>query len=119
MAEVTSTFQKGPAYRYIRDADRLPTYDDMGDKPTASIKLFDPTGSWTWYIAAYDPEDGNAYGLVDGHEVEVGSFHMPELVEYRGRFGLPLERDLHWTPEPLDALTSTLIQQRRKRAIGQ
>jgi len=94
-----STFQKRPAYRYIRESDHLPV--EAPENPTALVKLFDPTGSWTWYIAAYDPETRNAWGLVDGFEKEYGSIYMPELVEHRGRFGLPLERDLWWKPKPL------------------
>ncbi|KKK73646.1 hypothetical protein LCGC14_2891760 [marine sediment metagenome] len=50
-----STFQKRPAYRYIRESDKLPSLEPE-EEPIARIKLFDPTGSWTWYIAAYDPE---------------------------------------------------------------
>ena len=94
-----STFQKRPCYRYIRKADSLPP---IGSEATeARIKLFDPTGSWTWYISEYDPETHEAFGLVDGFERELGYFSMNELVAIRGKFGLPLERDLHWKPRSL------------------
>lgn len=96
-----STFQKRPCYRYIRQSDKLPTYEELAGDPIAHVKLFDPTGSWTWYIASYDPETRIAWGLVDGFEKELGDFSMEELVTIRGRFGLPLERDLYWTPRPL------------------
>ena len=99
-----STFQKRPAYRYIRESDKLPSLEPEEAEPIARIKLFDPTGSWTWYIAAYDPATRAAYGLVDGFEKEYGTFDMQELVEHRGRFGLPIERDLHWKPCPLRSL---------------
>jgi len=97
-----STFQKRPAYRYIRESDHIPPLatNDDGDG-IARVKLFDPTGSWTWYISEYDPETRTAYGRVHGFADEYGAIYMPELVEYRGRFGLPIERDLHWTPRPL------------------
>mgnify|MGYP003395102625 CR=1 FL=1 len=88
-----------PAYRYLRVSDNLPAIGS--ESPTALVKLFDPTGSWTWYISEYDTETREAFGLVDGFEAELGYISMPELVAFRGRFGLPLERDLHWTPRPL------------------
>ena len=94
-----STFQKRPAYRYIRESDHLPV--EAPENPMALVKLFDPTGSWTWYIASYDPETRTAWGRVHGFEDEYGYIYMPELVGFRGRFGLPIERDLHWKPRSL------------------
>ena len=103
-----STFQKLPAYRYIRKSDKLPTYEALGDKPLAEIearvKLFNPTGIGRWFIAAYDPDTRIAWGVAELHGREVGSFGMEELVAHRGLFGLPLERDLSWRPETLDKL---------------
>ncbi len=89
-----NSFQRGPAYRYIRATDALPGTDaaSADPAPIARVKLFDPGSNWTWYIA---------WGLADGFEQEYGSIDMPELVAVRGRFGLPIERDLHWTPRPL------------------
>ena len=94
-----SSFQNKPAYRYIRKSDHLPRVGE-GDG-IARVKLFNPTGSWTWYIAEYDPETREAFGLVCGFEKEYGYISMDEIVEYRGRFGLPIERDVYWTPKPL------------------
>lgn len=96
-----STFQRKPAYAYIRESDKLPTIAEAIEKDItfAKVKIFDPTGSWTWYVVAYDPDTRIAYGLVDGFEKEWGDFSFEELVAIRGRFGLPLERDLHWTPQ--------------------
>ena len=36
-----------------------------------------------------------------GNWLTIEDAQVPELVEYRGRFGLPLERDLYWKPIPL------------------
>lgn len=94
-----STYQRRPAYRYIRAGDKLPVV--APEEPQAIIKLFNPTGSWSWYIAAYDPATRQAYGLVKGFEREVGYFDMAELVAFRGRFGLPIERDLSFRPTKL------------------
>lgn len=97
-----STFQNKPAYRYIRASDHVPTVDGK----VALIKLFNPTGAGTWYIAEYDPKTRIAYGAAKIHEFEYGLFSMEELVNFRGRFGLPLERDLGWTPCPLLEVTA-------------
>ena len=97
-----STFQNKPAYRYIRQSDHLPV--EPPEKPMALVKLFDPTGSWTWFISSYDPKTRLAFGLVHGFEIEYGDISMEELVEFRGRMGLPIERDLYWTPKPLSEL---------------
>lgn len=98
-----SPFQNKPAYRYLRSSDALPTLDASRETadPVAKVKLFNPTGAGTGYIAAYDPETRTAYGAACISDHELGDIYMPELVEFRGRFGLPIERDLHWTPRPL------------------
>ena len=98
-----STFQRRPAYRYIRLTDKLPPLGATREEadPTACVKLFDPTGHGTWYVVEYDPATRVAFGLVDGFEREAGDFSMAELVDFRGQFGLPIERDLTWSPRPL------------------
>lgn len=106
-----STFQNRPAYRYIRKADRMPSTITarLEPDPLVRVKLFNPTGAGTWYITGYDPETRLATGAADIHDFEIGDFSMAELVELRpvgtiagfGRFRLPLERDLYFTPCPL------------------
>ena len=105
---VERAFNK-PAYHYIRESDHLPTVEASAATrdPLALVKIFDPTGSWTWYIAAYDPDSHQAYGLVNGFEAEFGYIDMGELVRIRGQFGLPLERDLHWKPRRLSECASS------------
>ena len=95
-----------PAYRYIRASDKMPAlYTSENDPdPLVRVKLFDPTGSWTWYVIEYDPETRECFGLVDGFESELGPFNMAELVDIRGTFGLPIERDIHFTPRPLSEI---------------
>lgn len=95
---------KTPAYRYVRASDRLPMVGaDAANagEPFARVKLFNPSGSWTWYLTEYDPETGECFGLVDGFEEELGYFNLNEIAAIRGQFGLPVERDLHWRPRPL------------------
>jgi hypothetical protein len=62
------------------------------------VRLFNPTGIGTWWIAAYDPDTHIAWGVAELHERETGPFSMDELTEFRGRFGLSIERDLHYRP---------------------
>ena len=100
------------------------------------LKLFTPDSSWTWYAtegsAVVQEEDADPYeipltfrrppgveeidvrlyGLVDGLEVELGYFSLRELEEVRGKLGLPIERDLHWTPKPLSEVRQA-VQGRR------
>jgi hypothetical protein len=64
-------------------------------------KLFDPCGSWTWYLMNQDPEDPDyLWGIVDGFEVEMGSISLSELESFKGKFGLGIERDLYFNPIP-------------------
>lgn len=75
--------------------------------PVAVIKLFHPFSSWSWYVLEYSPEEDLCFGLVDGHEVELGYFSLAELKELRVR-GLPVERDLWFKPMKLSILQDKL-----------
>ncbi len=72
--------------------------------PILHVKWFTPTSNWTWWIAEYDPESQICYGLVHGFAREWGTFSLPEIQELRGPYGLPVERDLHFTPIPASKL---------------
>ena len=73
-------------------------------EPMALVKIFDPCGSWTWYVEEYDAETGEAFGLVDGFEKELGYFSLAEMSEVRGAMGIGLEVDTHFTPTPISKL---------------
>ena len=57
-------------------------------------------GSWTWYLMNLDPEDSDyAWGIVNGHAVEMGSWQISELQKVKFKpFNLPVERDLYFEP---------------------
>lgn len=74
---------------------------DNEEDPIVRVKFFTPDSSWTWYMIEYDPEQKLGFGLVDGHERELGHFSLEEMESVKGPLGLPIERDLHWTPKPL------------------
>ena len=75
-----------------------------GDKEMKDIKivmkLFNPSGAGTWYV--YEKEDEDIYwafvNLGDPINAECGTISMSELLAYRGRFGLGIERDMSFEP---------------------
>jgi hypothetical protein len=69
--------------------------------PIVHVKFFTPDSGWTWLLTEYDPEERRCFGLVIGNERELGYFLLDELEAVRGPLGLPIERDLHWSPRPL------------------
>jgi hypothetical protein len=95
---------------------RLPalySQEDTAD-PMVVAKFFTPDAGWTWYAIEGSPVDANGYydtdkekvdvvffGLVSGIDVELGYFSLSELKSVRGKFGLPVERDLHFQPTRL------------------
>jgi hypothetical protein len=62
----------------------------------AEVKLFNPTGVGTWYLSELDPETNVAFGLCCIHEEELGYVSLDELSEFKGRFGLGIERDKYF-----------------------
>jgi hypothetical protein len=81
----------------------LGSQDGKGGKAVAWAKFFTPDSGWTWHVIE-GQEDGNDFmffGLVEGQEKELGYFRLSELQDARGPMGLPIERDLHWTPKTL------------------
>ena len=66
--------------------------------PDVVCKFFTPDSYWTWYVIEYDPLRKIFFGYVEGMENELGYFTLDELKEIRGPLGLPIERDLYFTP---------------------
>jgi hypothetical protein len=79
---------------------KLYTTEKLGDEAIAPVKFFTPDANWTWYPTEFDGED-IFFGLVSGNVLELGYFTLSELEDARGLFGLPIERDLHYTPKTL------------------
>lgn len=66
------------------------------------VKLFTPDASCTWLLSELDPEDNDiAFGLCDlgFGSPEMGCVRLSEIASLRGRLGLPVERDLHFTSD--------------------
>lgn len=70
----------------------------------AVVKLFNPTGAGTWYLSELDPETNVAFGVCQIHEKEFGYVSIDELSEYKGAFGLGIERDKYFKPTKLEDL---------------
>lgn len=106
----------------------LKRFTEVGrqDKPNAEIvvKYFSIVGNWTWYVTAatfilhdgttkdaekfkdncpnvVDIKDIQFFGLVVGHETELGYFCLSELAS----LGWRLERDLYFSPTTLDQIS--------------
>ena len=85
-------------------AQQLPllySQEEKGADAIAQVKFFTPWTTWTWYASECDPEQRLCFGVVVGHERELGYFSIAELEQIRGPGGLTIERDLYWTPKPL------------------
>ena len=79
--------------------------DQDGSKDfKAVIKLFDPTGSGTWYLSELDPNTNIAFGLCDLGYPELGYVSLDELSNLKVKMGLGIERDLYFTPKTIDEL---------------
>jgi hypothetical protein len=63
-------------------------------------KFFTPRSNWTWFATEFDGDD-TFFGFVCGHEGEWGSFLLSELGSNAVWGGPLVERDLHWTEQPL------------------
>lgn len=64
------------------------------------MKMFNPCGGQTWYI--YEKLDEDIYmafvNLGDPEMAECGTVSMSVLTSIKVRFGLKLERDMHFKP---------------------
>lgn len=88
---------------------KLPALGATDSKPDDQIivqaKLFTPDAAATWFITEGDRSTGQLFGLCDlglGFP-EIGYVMLSEIESVRGKLGLPVERDLHWTGTLADA----------------
>ena len=91
---------------------RLPplySQEGLGGKAIALVKFFSPSSNWTFFGVEFDGKD-IFFGLVEGHEKELGYFSLSELQAVRGPLGLPIERDLYWKPKTLEEIAPELFK---------
>ena len=76
---------------------------ERADDPIVQAKLFTPWADWTWFVTEFDGED-KCFGLVSGHEVELGYFSLSEIAALEGPadlpWGLGAGRELAWRHRP-------------------
>jgi hypothetical protein len=103
----------------IYETEAVPAEQKM-----VAVKFFDPCGAGTWFAFEADVlvdaeketwmplkeavkkkvpySEVKFFGLTTGlGHPELGYFLLSELQRFRGRFGLGIERDLHYTPDSL------------------
>jgi len=62
-----------------------------------------------------DPHDTDfLWGIVDGFEVEIGSFSLSELQTARNHLGIGIERDLYFKPTNAQHLLDSLNAKERE-----
>ena len=92
---------KSPTMLMTKEMERTipPLYSTEKKKPedvTVHAHYFTPFSNWDWYITEYDGKD-IMFGLVKGHEVELGYISLLELKKQ----GANVERDLYWSKKSL------------------
>lgn len=71
---------------------------DVAD-PTVVVRWFDPYSSYTYYVTAYYPKEGNVFGYVVGlAENELGYTSIAEVKALQFLGILRIERDINFTP---------------------
>ena len=68
--------------------------------PLPVVKFFNPVGAATWLATELDSDGDTLFGLADlgFGSPELGSFSLSEIASVCLRFGLTVERDLHFVP---------------------
>lgn len=75
--------------------------------PMVWVKFCLPGFAWVWYAIEFDGED-NCFGYAVGNSSDLGYFRLSQLRQNSRTLGLPLKRDLDFTPCRLSALRTEL-----------
>jgi len=77
---------------------KLQKNHQTNDDEDIVLKLFNPCGAQTWLITRIEEDNDIMWGLADlGFGlVEYGTISLNEIKQFKGRFGLGIERDLHF-----------------------
>lgn len=86
-----------------KDLKNLPKIYATGETHTEDkiiwVKFFGGS-SYTYLVAEFDPNERLLFGFGGCPEPEWGYSSLDELLAARfPPFGLPMERDMHWTPK--------------------
>lgn len=89
----------------------LPLLDSQEDVPEGDLMIyvayFHPCSAWSCLAAEFDG-DNEFFGFTHSAFDEWGSFFLSDLEGYRdSRFGLPIERDMHFRPRTFREVLAT------------
>ena len=80
---------------------------ELKETDTVVVKFFNPSGQATWWLYSMD-DKGICFGLAQlfGRDTrEYGYFDINEIKSIKcPPFGLPIERDMYYTPETFGEL---------------
>ena len=92
---------------------KVGSQEDVKD-PVVVAKFFNPAGAGTWYATEYNPDSRVFFGYVTifgDYNDEWGTFSLDELEEYKGTFGVGIERDLHFTEQPISQVKPQTVEE--------
>lgn len=96
----------------LRRFEMIGSQEEVKD-PLVIVKFFNPTGIGTWFATEFDPENEIFFGFVslfgDWND-EWGSFSLKELTDFRGQFGLGIERDMYFDEKRASKVPTILLQ---------
>lgn len=100
----------------LLNAEILKRFREIGDQSEAEdalviCKFFNSSGAGSWFAISYDPIDKIFFGYVSifrDHCDELGDFSLKELEEFKGRFGLGIERDIYFQSKRLSEVKKQL-----------
>lgn len=95
--EIERKFKKYPLY----------SQEGKGDEAEVVVKFFTPDANATWLITEgeqTDDGDWEFFGLCHVFEWEWGYIRLSELKRVRGKYGLPVERDLYASGQTIKEL---------------
>lgn len=72
--------------------------------PIVVVKFFNPTGAGTWFATEYNQKEKIFFGYVslfNDYNNEWGYFSLEELEQFKGNFGLGIERDRFFEECPI------------------
>ena len=87
----------------INEFKKVGSQEQVED-PIVIARFFNPTGIGTWYATEFDEGEQMFFGYVSlfgDYNDEWGYFSLAELQDFKGRFGLGIERDLHFEPKKI------------------
>lgn len=95
----------------LRGVPSLYSQESKGEDAIAHVKLFHADGSWEWYVTEFsliapDKTPNLAFGLINGHDVELGYISIEELASLD--VGVGIELDCWFIPKTLAAIRRTL-----------